>query len=100
MVEAIQGKEKVLMFRKLGEKKAAARLALQTEHTLTYERSTDTTKTKDGAVVSDGGLEVKLSISAVASRDELNTMLKDSVVEGYKVECWEIDLKGKKQSGK
>lgn len=100
MVEAIQGKEKVLMFRKLGEKKAAARLALQTEHTLTYERSTDTTKTKDGAVVSDGGLEVKLSISAVASRDELNTMLKDSVVEGYKVECWEIDLKSKKQSGK
>lgn len=86
------GKDKILMFRKLGDKNAAAKLALQTEHTLTYERSNDVTKTKDGAVTSDGGLEVKLEINAISTKDEVNEMLANSVIEGYKVEIWEIDL--------
>lgn len=30
--EALLGKDKILMFRKFGDKKAAAKLALQTEH--------------------------------------------------------------------
>ena len=94
------GKNKILMFRKLGEKNAAAKLALQTEHKWSYERSNDTKKTKDGAVTSDGGLEVKLEIEAVASKDELNKMLKDSVAEGFKLEVWEIDLADKKTGNK
>ena len=94
------GKDKILMFRKLGEKKAAAKLALQTEHKWSYERSNDTKKTKDGAVTSDGGLEVKLEIEAVATNDELNKMLKQSVVEGFKLEVWEIDLADKKSDNK
>lgn len=40
------GKNKILMFRKLGDKTAAAKLALQTEHTWKYERSTDSEKQK------------------------------------------------------
>ncbi|MHB9781489.1 phage major tail protein, TP901-1 family [Streptococcus sp. 10F2] len=94
------GKDKILMFRKLGDKKAAAKLALQTEHSWNYERSNEATKTKDGAVVSDGGLEVTLQIEAVATHDELNKMLKDSVLQGFKLEVWEIDLAGTKQGGK
>lgn len=94
------GKDKVLMFRKLGEKTAAAKLALQTEHKWEYERSSDTTPTKDGAINSDGGLETKLSIEAVSSRDDVNKLLKDSVVDGFKLEVWEIDLAGEKQSDK
>ena len=83
---ANRGKDKILMFRKLGDKKAAAKLALQTEHKWKYERKSDSTATKDGSIISDKGLEVTLSIEAVATRDELNLMLKDSVVNGYKQE--------------
>ena len=94
------GKNKILMFRKLGDEKAAAKLALQTEHTWKYERSMDSEKTKDGAIVKDGGLEVTLSIEAVTSRDDVNKMLKKSVVDGEKLEVWEIDLAGEKQGEK
>lgn len=94
------GKNKILMFRKLGDETAAAKLALQTEHTWKYERSLDSEKTKDGAIVKDGGLEVTLSIEAVTSRDDVNKMLKKSVVDGEKLEVWEIDLAGEKQGEK
>ena len=94
------GKNKILMFRKLGDKTAAAKLALQTEHKWKYERKNDTTATKDGSVVSDKGLEVTLSIEAVTSRDDVNKMLKNSVVNGEKLELWEIDLAGEKQGEK
>lgn len=95
MAEVILGKDKILMFRKLGDKTAGAKLALQTEHKLTYERARDVTKTKDGAVTSDGGLEVKLEINAIATKDDLNTMLANSVIEGYELEVWEVDLSSK-----
>jgi TP901-1 family phage major tail protein len=94
------GKDKILMFRKLGDKTAAAKLALQVEHKLKYERSNDVKKTKDGAVTSDGGLEATLELEAVSSRDELNLMLEKSVLDGFKLEVWEIDLAGKKQGEK
>lgn len=94
------GKDKILMFRKLGDKTAAAKLALQTEHKWSYERDSDVTKTKDGAVTSDGGLEVTLEIEAVATSDDLNKMLKQSVIDGFKLEVWEIDLAGKKTGNK
>lgn len=94
------GKNKILMFRKLGDETAAAKLALQTEHKWKYERSMDSEKTKDGTIVKDGGLEVTLSIEAVTSRDDVNKMLKKSVVDGEKLEVWEIDLAGEKQGEK
>ena len=98
MITAQAGKDKFLMFRKLGDKTKAAKLALQTEHKWEYERKGESTPTKDGAINSDGGLETKLSIEAVSSRDGLNEMLKASVVDGYKLEVWEIDIAGEKDS--
>ncbi len=38
MITAQAGKDKFLMFRKLGDKTKAAKLALQTEHKWEYER--------------------------------------------------------------
>ena len=51
MIKAIYGKDKILMFRLLenATKEKATKLALQTEHTLSYENNVDTTQTKDGA---------------------------------------------------
>ena len=78
------GKDKVLYFRTLKDAKAkkGARLALQLEHTLTYERSTDSVNTKDGAIVTQTTPSASLSISAVSSRDELNQGLYDAFIAG------------------
>lgn len=102
MLKPIYGKDKILMFRLLEEasKQSAAKLALQTEHTLSAERSVDTTQTKDGAVTSDGGIEYSLDLTAIASQDEVNKMLKKSVDEQKVLEVWEINLAGEKQGEK
>lgn len=92
------GKDKILAFRLLDDRstKDGAKLALQTSHSWSYDRKAEVTQTKDGPVVTSGGLEVSLDLSAVTSNDELNRMLKDSVVNGKKLEVWEIDLASKK----
>lgn len=92
--QAKHGKDKILMFRKLKDasKIGAAKLALQTDHTWEYSRSTEVTQTKDGARVASAGLEVSLSINALTSDDEVNKMLLDAVKSGEKLEVWEIDI--------
>ena len=102
MIKAIYGKDKILMFRLLEKatKEKATKLALQTEHTLSYENNVDTTQTKDGAVTSNGGTEVTLEINAIASHDDVNEMLKKSVIEHKELECWEVDLSEPTEDGK
>lgn len=94
VISAKLGKDKVLMFRVLtaAARPEAARLALQTEHSWNYSRTTDLTPTKDGAVASTGGLEVGLDIAAVSSDDAVNTTLFNAVKAGQKLEVWEVDL--------
>lgn len=96
-----RGKDFILAFRRLKDEKTAdgLKLALQVEHTLNYDRDTDSTQTKDGAVVSSGGLEVTLSLTAISTKDPLNEMLKQSVIDGDKLEIWEIDLSSKSETG-
>ncbi len=92
----IQGKDKILMFRLLSKStESAARLALQTSHEIGKTRETTTTQTKDGAIVTTGGLETVISIEAISTRDEVNEMLESAVDNGETLEVWEIDLKGK-----
>lgn len=90
----IKGKDKILFFRlfKDSDKKDAARLALQIEHEWKYERDNESRKTKDGALVQEGGLEVSIEVNAISTRDELNKMLWESVKKGLKLEVWEVDL--------
>ena len=92
MKEAQFGKNRILYFRKLGEATAGAKLALQTEHEWSYERSVDSMQTKDGAITTGGGLEISLDISAISTSDEINTMLMDSVIEDYALEVWDVHL--------
>lgn len=94
MAEATQGKQVILLVRRLDEatKKAAAKPLFQIEHSISYERSLDATQTKDGAVNSDGGLEVTLSLTGLASKDDTNEYMKQAVKDGQKMEFWSIDL--------
>ena len=102
IIKPIYGKDKILMFRLLDEasKKSAAKLALQIEHKIASERGVDTTKTKDGPITSDGTVEYSLDLTAIASQDEVNKMLKKSVDEQKTLEVWEINLAGEKQGEK
>lgn len=91
---AKHGKDRILLFRTLKEagEVGAAKLALQTEHTWSYDRSVDSTQTKDGTVTYDSGLEVTLDINAVISDDPVNNMLYQAVINGDKIEVWDVDL--------
>lgn len=91
--DAIQGKQKILMFRKYEEEPSGdgAKLALQTSHTITSTRSTTQTNTKDGAVAMSQGLQQSIAIEAISTRDEVNFLLEQSVEQGFMLEVWEID---------
>lgn len=93
-LKAIEGKKKILMFRKLSEAKLkdASKLALQTEHSWSKSANTSSTQTKDGAINVSGGLETTLSISAVASYDDVNKFLEEAVDNSDVLEVWDIDL--------
>lgn len=90
----IKGIDKVLMFRRYQENSApeAGRLALQVSHTISETRESSTTQTKDGQIVDRGALSTTIPIEAIASRDETNQLLHDSVKEDFLLEVWEIDF--------
>lgn len=93
-LKAIEGKKRILMFRKLSEAetKAADKLAFQTEHEWSKERDTDEVQTKSGPVISSGGVSRTLSISALSTHDKVNEYLEKSVDDGEMLEVWDIDL--------
>lgn len=94
MEKPILGKDKILKFRRLAdaEKGAAARLALQIEHTIKYEANADSQMTKDGPINYSGGVSTTIEMSAVSTRDEVNSMLRQAVLKQEVLEVWEIDL--------
>lgn len=94
MAEMLQGKNKVLLFRRLADQnKEAAKLVFQTEHTFSYSRSLDRIVTKDGTVVKVGELEAEVSIEAIQSKDDpVRDMLKEAVLKGEKLELWEVTV--------
>ena len=90
----IRGKDKILYFRLLKDaaENKAARLALQVEHEWSYERDNEVVQTKDGGIVQEGALEVSLELTAISTKDKLNTMLRQAVTDGLKLEVWEVDI--------
>src|SRR5699024_10120007 len=72
--------------------KEAAKLTFQTDHTFTLTRDADGIVTKDGTVVKLGDLEGEVSgIEAVqAKEDPVATMLQGSIIDGDKLEIWEV----------
>lgn len=94
MAEMQQGKNKILLFRRLSEQNtAAAKLVFQTEHTFSYSRSLDRIVTKDGTIVKVGELEAEVSIEAIQSKvDPVRDMLADCAKKGEKLEMWEVTI--------
>lgn len=94
MAEMQQGKNKILLFRKLSETNTtAAKLVFQTEHTFSYSRSLDRIVTKDGTIVKVGELEAEVSIEAIQSKtDPTYEMLQEAMKKGEKLELWEVTV--------
>ncbi|MFC3212727.1 phage major tail protein, TP901-1 family [Planomicrobium okeanokoites] len=89
----VQGKDKILLFRVLGDTNAARKLAFQTEHTFTFSRERDVIRTKDGSISKDNGLETEVSIEAIQKRgDRLYGELALAAIKGHKVELWEVTV--------
>lgn len=89
----VQGKDKILLFRILGDETAARKLAFQTEHTFSFSRERDVIKTKDGSLSKDNGLETEVSVEAIQKRgDRLYGELALAAIKGYKVEMWEVTV--------
>jgi TP901-1 family phage major tail protein len=102
MTEMQQGKNKILLFRKLSEQStAAAKLVFQTEHTFSYSRSLDRIVTKDGTIIKVGELEAEVSIEAIQSKsDPTAQMLREAAIAGEKLELWEVTVDAEAVGGK
>lgn len=94
MPEMQQGKNKILLFRKLSEQNTeAAKLVFQTDHTFSYSRSLDRIVTKDGTIIKVGELESEVSIEAIQSKDDpVYEMLAEAAKKGEKLELWEVTV--------
>ncbi|GAA5417697.1 hypothetical protein Pryu01_02772 [Paraliobacillus ryukyuensis] len=92
--EMLEGKHKVLLFRKLSDQsQKAAKLVFQTEHTFSYSRELERIVTKDGGVIQVGDLESEVSIEAIQAKDDpIAQMLRQSVIDGEKLELWEVTV--------
>lgn len=97
MGEVMQGKDRILLVRRLDEAatKKAMKPLFQIEHEWEFHESSGT-QTKDGVANAVSGLEVTLSLSGLASRDDENLYMKDAVEDGILMEFWDVDLKVKK----
>lgn len=94
MLTAKKGIDSILLFRILKEqkKKAAAKLAFQTEHSSEKSRDTNSSQTKDGVLKTVGGLEVTFSATSImAENDPLVAELEQAMDNGELVEIWEIE---------
>lgn len=102
MSDVIQGKDRILLVRRLDEatQKTATKPLFQIEHEWEYSRDNKSIQTKDGSVPTGGGLEVSLSLKGLASRDDENMYMKKAVEDGATMEFWDVDLQGEKQGDK
>ena len=94
-MEAIKGINQILLWRLLENagSVAGAKLAFQTEHSVSMSRSADTTETKDGAIVTGGGLEEEVPFSCIMAKDDpVVTMLNDALKGNKTLELWEVDI--------
>ena len=99
MAELIMGKNLILFFREyaLRATQDGAKLRFQTEHSMSFEKETEATSTKDGIIntISDG--ENTVDITSLAYVDDTETTetwkeLRDMFKRNALVEIWEVDI--------
>lgn len=102
MLTAVAGKKIVYLYRVLEEAANvdAAQIAFVTENGRTIKKDSDTTKTKDGNIITDSPAEVEISCtSLLAKGDKLLDKLEDAMINNKIVEIWETNLDEPSESG-
>lgn len=93
--EAVHGKKIAYLYRLLSESAttAAEHVAFTTENSTSISRDADTTATKDGAIRTPGEVEVEISTTSILAKgDTMITKLRNALINGGKVEVWEVNL--------
>lgn len=93
-LEAVQGIDRIILFRKLSEAttKAATKLAYQTDHSIGITNDGTVDDTKDGQVHSAGSPTYDFNITSIMARDDDEVKnIKSAVLDGDIYEYWEID---------
>jgi len=91
----LEGKNKILLFRELANQDTeAAKLSFQTTHTFEFTRDAEAVITKDGTIRQLSELESSVTgIEAIQAKDDpVATMLLDAVLDGNKLELWEVTV--------
>lgn len=102
-MQAIQGKNQILLFRRLldASSAAGAKLAFQTEHSVNSTLNNDTTITKDGGITTGSSVEEEIPFSCIMSKDdEVASMLRDAHRKAEIIEVWEVDITEKSEDDK
>lgn len=101
MAQLINGENFILFFRDYSKRATedAAKLRFQTEHSLSFEKESEATKTKDGMIntITDGENTGEItSLAYVNDDDTIETwkILREMFKANKLVEMWEVDFTG------
>ena len=99
MATVISGKDMLLFFRKRADHATAdaSKLRFQTEHSISMEKESDSTPTKDGNIVTVSDGENSADISSLAYREDGETIevwkeLKRNYQNEDLMEMWQVDI--------
>jgi len=96
--EAVHGKRIAYLYRLKDEAATvdAVHVAFTTENSTSITRDADTVATKDGSVRVPGEVEIEITTTALlAVGDTMIDKLRKALIDGDKVEVWEVNLEEK-----
>lgn len=89
-----KSKDRLYLFRRLGEAVDADRMMFMTEFELSHETDTDSEDTMDGSFSTDGATESTATATAkMVYGDPFADEIEDAVVDKIAYEMWEIESK-------
>lgn len=91
--EAVAGKKIVYLYRVLGDKTEATRMAFTTENGRTVSKDADSTSTKDGAIRTPSSAEIEITATSILTKgDTIIDKLESAMKADKLIEIWEANL--------
>lgn len=104
MAAVSKGQNTVLFFQDMDDANTDGndlRLAFQTSHSISRERSTTEEETKDGTLKDAGSENASIDITSyVVRNDATHQLLKDAYVSNREIQAWEVDITEETEDGK
>lgn len=104
MAAVSKGQNTVLFFQDMDDTSTNGndlRLAFQTSHSISRERSTTEEETKDGTLKDAGSENASIDITSYVVRDDAtHQLLKDAYVSNREIQAWEVDITEESETGK